>query len=217
MKLICELTETVEYELIEAEGKPKQYFIEGIFMQSERKNKNGRIYPHKILTREVERYNKDYINTKRAYGELGHPEGPVINLERVSHMITDLKEQGSDFVGKAKIMETPYGKIVKNLIDEGAKLGVSSRGMGSLKSLGGSQIVQNDFHLATAGDIVADPSAPMAFVEGIMEGREWIWNNGILKEADVQDIKDDIVKEFIKVRPDESALVSSFERFMSRL
>ena len=131
-------------------------------------------------------------------------------------MVKELKQDGTNFVGKAKIMETPYGKIVKNLIDEGAKLGVSSRGMGTLKSLGGSQIVQNDFHLATAGDIVADPSAPMAFVEGIMEGREWIWNNGILKETDVQDIKDSIVKEFIKVKPDESALVSSFERFMSR-
>ena len=132
-------------------------------------------------------------------------------------MVKELKQDGANFIGKAKIMETPYGKIVKNLIDEGAKLGVSSRGMGSLKTLGGSQIVHNDFHLATAGDIVADPSAPMAFVEGIMEGREWIWNNGILREADVQEIKDDIVKEFIKVKPDESALASSFERIMSRL
>jgi hypothetical protein len=195
----------------------KNYYIKGIFLQAEQKNRNGRVYPLETMEKEVNRYSKQYIDTNRAFGELGHPDGPTINLERVSHMVKELKQEGANFIGKAKIMETPYGKIVKNLIDEGAKLGVSSRGMGSLKTLGGSQIVQNDFHLATAGDIVADPSAPMAFVEGIMEGREWIWNNGILKEADVQEIKDVIVKEFIKVKPDESALASSFERFMSRL
>ena len=195
----------------DASTDQKNYYIKGVFLQAEQKN------PLETMSKEVDRYSKQYIDTNRAFGELGHPDGPTINLERVSHMVKELKQDGANFIGKAKIMETPYGKIVKNLIDEGAKLGVSSRGMGSLKTLGGSQIVQNDFHLATAGDIVADPSAPMAFVEGIMEGREWIWNNGILREADVQEIKDDIVKEFIKVKPDESALASSFERFMSRL
>ena len=218
MKLICELMEDVEM-LVEKDDSTdqKNYYIKGVFLQAEQKNRNGRVYPLETMSKEVDRYSKQYIDTNRAFGELGHPDGPTINLERVSHMVKELKQDGTNFVGKAKIMETPYGKIVKNLIDEGAKLGVSSRGMGTLKSLGGSQIVQNDIHLATAGDIVADPSAPMAFVEGIMEGREWIWNNGILKETDVQDIKDSIVKEFIKVKPDESALVSSFERFMSRL
>jgi hypothetical protein len=201
----------------DASTDQKNYYIKGVFLQAEQKNRNGRVYPLETMSKEVNRYSKQYIDTNRAFGELGHPDGPTINLERVSHMVKELKQDGANFIGKAKIMETPYGKIVKNLIDEGAKLGVSSRGIGSLKTLGGSQIVQNDFHLATAGDIVADPSAPMAFVEGIMEGREWIWNNGILKEADVQNIKDDIVKEFIKVKPDESALASSFERFMSRL
>ena len=218
MKLICELMEDVEM-LVEKDASTdqKNYYIKGVFLQAEQKNRNGRVYPLETMSKEVDRYSKQYIDTNRAFGELGHPDGPTINLERVSHMVKELKQDGANFIGKAKIMETPYGKIVKNLIDEGAKLGVSSRGMGSLKTLGGSQIVQSDFHLATAGDIVADPSAPMAFVEGIMEGREWIWNNGILKEADVQEIKDDIVKEFIKVKPDESALASSFERFMSRL
>lgn len=193
MKLITEECRQLQYISEETNGK-KQLFIEGVFLQSEVKNKNGRIYPHKILTREVERYNKDYIDTKRAYGELGHPEGPVINLERVSHMITDLKEQGSDFVGKAKIMsETPYGKIVSSLLDEGAQLGVSSRGMGSLKkNKEGASVVQDDFFLATAADIVADPSAPNAFVEGIMEHREWIWEGGIFKEADLEKAKKDI-------------------------
>jgi hypothetical protein len=218
MKLICELMEDVEMLVEKDEStNQKNYYIKGIFLQAEQKNRNGRVYPLETMEKEVNRYSKQYIDTNRAFGELGHPDGPTINLERVSHMVKELKQEGANFIGKAKIMETPYGKIVKNLIDEGAKLGVSSRGMGSLKTLGGSQIVQNDFHLATAGDIVADPSAPMAFVEGIMEGREWIWNNGILKEADVQEIKDVIVKEFIKVKPDESALASSFERFMSRL
>ena len=218
MKLICELMEDVEMLVEKDEStNQKNYYIKGIFLQAEQKNRNGRVYPLETMEKEVARYSKQYIDTNRAFGELGHPDGPTINLERASHMVKELKQEGANFIGKAKIMETPYGKIVKNLIDEGAKLGVSSRGMGSLKTLGGSQIVQNDFHLATAGDIVADPSAPMAFVEGIMEGREWIWNNGILKEADIQEIKDSIVKEFMKVKPDESALVSSFERYMSRL
>ena len=195
----------------------KEYFIKGVFLQAEQKNRNGRVYPLDTMQKEVERYSKQYIDTNRAFGELGHPDGPTINLERVSHMVKELKQDGPNFVGKAKIMETPYGKIVKNLIDEGAKLGVSSRGMGSLKTLGGSQVVQDDFHLATAGDIVADPSAPMAFVEGIMEGREWIWDNGILKETDVQEIKNQIVKEFAKKTRDETAIVSSFKTFLSKL
>lgn len=218
MKLICELMEDVEM-LVEKDASTdqKNYYIKGVFLQAEQKNRNGRVYPLETMSKEVDRYSKQYIDTNRAFGELGHPDGPTINLERVSHMVKELKQDGANFIGKAKIMETPYGKIVKNLIDEGAKLGVSSRGMGSLKTLGGSQIVQNDFHLATAGDIVADPSAPMAFVEGIMEGKEWIWENGILKEAEVQEIKNDIVKEFAKKNRDDSIYVDSFEKFLSRL
>ena len=218
MKLMCELMEDVEMLVEKDESTDqKNYYIKGVFLQAEQKNRNGRVYPLTTMQKEVDRYSKQYIDTNRAFGELGHPDGPTINLERVSHMVKELKQDGPNFVGKAKIMETPYGKIVKNLIDEGAKLGVSSRGMGSLKTLGGSQIVQDDFHLATAGDIVADPSAPMAFVEGIMEGREWIWNNGILKETDVQEIKNQIVKEFAKKTRDESTYVSSFEKFLSKL
>ena len=183
MKLICELTESVDYELIEeGAGKSKQYFIEGIFMQSEQKNKNGRIYPKEVLQKEVNRYVKEYVEPKRAFGELGHPDGPTVNLDRVSHMITELVEDGKNFIGRAKILDTPNGQIVKSLIDEGARLGVSSRGMGTLKPDKKAQIVQDDFYLATAADIVADPSAPDAFVEGIMEGKEWVWDGGILRE-----------------------------------
>ena len=215
---MCELMEDVEMLVEKDESTDqKNYYIKGVFLQAEQKNRNGRVYPLTTMQKEVDRYSKQYIDTNRAFGELGHPDGPTINLERVSHMVKELKQDGPNFVGKAKIMETPYGKIVKNLIDEGAKLGVSSRGMGSLKTLGGSQIVQDDFHLATAGDIVADPSAPMAFVEGIMEGREWIWNNGILKETDVQEIKNQIVKEFAKKTRNETTIVSSFETFLSKL
>ena len=215
---MCELMEDVEM-LVEKDETTdkKEYFIKGVFLQAEQKNRNGRVYPLETMKKEVDRYSKQYIDTNRAFGELGHPDGPTINLERVSHMVKELKQDGPNFIGKAKIMETPYGKIVKNLIDEGAKLGVSSRGMGSLKTLGGSQVVQDDFHLATAGDIVADPSAPMAFVEGIMEGREWIWDNGILKETDVQEIKNQIVKEFAKKTRNETTIVSSFETFLSKL
>ena len=178
MKLICEVNEEIQYvtEASEEEGK-KNYFIEGIFMQGDIKNRNGRVYPSQVIANEVARYNKDFVQKKRAFGELGHPQGPTINLDRVSHMITDLKQEGSDFVGKAKIMDTPMGKVVKNLMDEGATLGVSSRGMGSLKqNKQGIMEVQNDFMLSTAGDIVADPSAPNAFVRGIMEGVDWIFD-----------------------------------------
>ena len=195
MKLICELTESVDYELIEeGAGGKKQYFIEGIFMQSEQKNKNGRIYPKEVLQKEVNRYVKEYVEPKRAFGELGHPDGPTVNLDRVSHMITELVEDGKNFIGRAKILDTPNGQIVKSLIDEGARLGVSSRGMGTLKPDKKAQIVQDDFYLATAADIVADPSAPNAFVEGIMEGVEWVWDNGLLKAQDVERAKTNIQK-----------------------
>ena len=189
VKLIAEAVEEVEYITEEKEGGGKNYKIRGIFMQADIKNRNGRIYPMEVLNEEVKKYNKNFIEQKRAFGELGHPDGPTVNLERVSHMITSLKPDGKNFIGEAKIMDTPMGKIVKNLMDEGAKLGVSSRGMGSLKQRGGANVVSDDFYLATAADIVADPSAPNAFVEGIMEGKEWVWNNGALVEAHVADLK----------------------------
>jgi hypothetical protein len=189
VKLISEAVEEVEYITEEKESGEKNYKIRGIFMQADIKNRNGRIYPMEVLDEEVKKYNKNFIEQKRAFGELGHPDGPTVNLERVSHMITSLKPDGKNFIGEAKIMDTPMGKIVKNLMDEGAKLGVSSRGMGSLRQKGGANVVSDDFYLATAADIVADPSAPNAFVEGIMEGKEWVWNNGALVEAHVADLK----------------------------
>ncbi len=178
MKLICEVNEDLQYvtEAAEEDGK-KNYFIEGIFMQGDIKNRNGRMYPAQVIAKEVNRYNREFVEKNRAFGELGHPSGPTINLDRVSHMITELKQDGSNFTGKAKIMDTPMGKVVKNLMDEGATLGVSSRGMGSLKqNKQGIMEVQNDFMLATAGDIVADPSAPNAFMKGIMEGVDWVYD-----------------------------------------
>ena len=189
MKLITENIEDVEYITEETKDGKKNYTIRGIFMQADVKNRNGRIYPMDILQKEVSKYNKNFIKEKRAFGELGHPEGPTVNLERVSHMITKLHPDGKNFIGEAKIMNTPMGKIVKNLIDEGAKLGVSSRGMGSLDQKNGTNYVRDDFYLATAADIVADPSAPNAFVEGIMEGKEWVWNHGALVEAHVAELK----------------------------
>ena len=215
MKLICELQESVEYELIEEGAKPKQYFIEGIFMQSERKNKNGRIYPLDVLEKEVNRYVKEYVEPKRAFGELGHPDGPTVNLDRASHMIHSLQKEGKNFVGRAKILDTPNGKIVKNLIDEGAKLGVSSRGMGTLKPESKAQIVQSDFYLATAADIVADPSAPNAFVEGIMEGREWIWDGGLLREQDVERARNNIRSAASKEL--EEVKLTEFKNLLSNL
>ena len=198
MKLISESIEDIEYIMEnDSEGK-KNYKIRGVFLQAELKNRNNRVYPMPILEKEVARYNKDYVKKNRAFGELGHPDGPTINLDRVSHMIKDIREDGNNnFIGKAKIMDTPYGKIVKSLIDEGANLGVSSRGMGSLKpgKTNGVQVVQDDYHLATAADIVADPSAPNAFVQGIMEGKEWVWNNGLIKERDIGEYKQEIEKE----------------------
>ena len=189
VKLISEAVEEVEYITEEKENGGKNYKIRGIFMQADIKNRNGRVYPMEVLDEEVKKYNKNFIQQNRAFGELGHPDGPTVNLERVSHMITSLKPDGKNFIGEAKIMDTPMGKIVKNLMDEGAKLGVSSRGMGSLRQKGGANVVSDDFYLATAADIVADPSAPNAFVEGIMEGKEWVWNNGALVEAHVADLK----------------------------
>ena len=194
----------------------KSYFIEGIFMQSDTRNRNGRIYPKEILQKEAKRYNTEFIQKKRAFGELGHPDGPTVNLERVSHMIEELQEVEQNFMGRAKILDTPYGKIVKNLIDEGARLGVSSRGMGSLKPVkDGIQEVQGDFYLATAADIVADPSAPDAFVAGIMEGKEWIWDNGLLKETKIQEYKNQIEKSSRKDR--EQTLTRTFEDFIANL
>ena len=189
VKLFSEAVENVEFITEAKENGGKNYKIRGIFMQADVKNRNGRVYPMEILEKEVTKYNKNFIKENRAFGELGHPEGPTVNLERVSHMITKLHPDDKNFFGEAKIMDTPMGKIVKNLMDEGAKLGVSSRGMGSLDSKNGANYVRDDFYLATAADIVADPSAPNAFVEGIMEGKEWIWNNGSLVEAHVADLK----------------------------
>ena len=184
MKLITEMIEDVQY-LEEKVGDKKNLYIEGVFLQAEQKNRNGRVYPQQILEREVKRYNEKYIDQNRAFGELGHPQGPTVNLDRASHMITELKADGSNFVGKAKIMDTPMGKIVKSIMNEGAQLGVSSRGMGSLKEKNGVNEVQDDYYLATAADIVADPSAPGCFVQGIMEGKDWAWDNGALKESEI--------------------------------
>jgi len=189
VKLFSEAVEEVQYITEAKDGGGKNYKIKGIFLQADIKNRNGRVYPMEILEKEVSRYNKKFINENRAYGELGHPEGPTVNLERVSHMVTELYPDGKNFVGEAKIMETPMGKIVKNIIDEGGKLGVSSRGMGSLDQKNGANYVRDDFYLATAADIVADPSAPNAFVEGIMEGKEWVWNNGALIEAELVELR----------------------------
>jgi hypothetical protein len=185
MRLIKEHTESVSYLVEEKLGKGKEYFIEGVFLQSNLKNRNGRVYPVEILDKEVKRYNDEYVSKNRAFGELGHPDSPTINLDRVSHMIKSLRREGDNFIGRAKIMDTPYGKIVKSLIDEGATLGVSSRGMGSLQQKGGVSLVQNDFTLATAADIVADPSAPNAFVEGVMESKEWVMVDGKFVEKDL--------------------------------
>jgi hypothetical protein len=214
MKLISEEVSNAEYLVEETNGK-KNYKIRGIFLQSNVKNRNGRVYPKEILEKEVNRYNREFINKKRAFGELGHPDGPTVNLERVSHMITKLSPDGNNFVGEAKIMDTPYGKIVKGLIDEGAQLGVSSRGMGSLLQRNGANYVKDDFYLATAADIVADPSAPDAFVEGIMESREWVWENGVLVEKDIQAWKRQVREA--KQRALEETKLKVFESFLKKL
>jgi hypothetical protein len=214
MKLISEEVSNAEYLVEETNGK-KNYKIRGIFLQSNVKNRNGRVYPKEILEKEVNRYNREFINKKRAFGELGHPDGPTVNLERVSHMITKLAPDGNNFIGEAKIMDTPYGKIVKGLIDEGAQLGVSSRGMGSLLQRNGANYVKDDFYLATAADIVADPSAPDAFVEGIMESREWVWENGVLVEKDIQAWKRQVREA--KQRALEETKLKVFESFLKKL
>ena len=216
MKLISENVEEVEYLFEEQEGGSKNYKIRGPFLQAEIKNRNGRIYPMHILEKEVGRYNKEYIQKNRAFGELGHPDGPTVNLERVSHMITRLYPDGTNFIGEAKVMDTPYGKIVKNLIDEGAKLGVSSRGMGSLVPMRGAQVVKDDFYLATAADIVADPSAPNAFVECIIEGKQWVWDNGAVKEMDIENYKKELDRKYKFAQAREEKAAEMFEHFMSK-
>ena len=215
LKLFSESVEDLEFITEAKDDGGKNYKIKGIFMQADIKNRNGRIYPKEILMKEVNRYNKEYINEKRAFGELGHPDGPTVNLERASHMITSLKPEGNNFIGEAKILSTPMGEIVKSLMDDGAKLGVSSRGMGSLDQKNGANVVRKDFYLATAADIVADPSAPNAFVEGIMEGKEWVWNNGLIQEADVAEIKENIEEN---VRQNNSkAHALEFAKFLQKL
>jgi len=214
MKLICEVNESIEI-LTEEKNGQKTYFIEGTFLQGDIKNRNGRVYEFKMLKDKVEQYRKEFVEQKRAFGELGHPEGPTINLERVSHMISELAPDGKNFYGKAKIMDTPYGKIVKNLMDEGAKLGVSSRGVGSLEEKNGANYVKDDFRLSTAADIVADPSAPEAFVRGVMEGREWIFENGLLVAKEIDEIKQSIRKA--SSRKLEEQMVNAFKRFIDKL
>jgi len=215
MKLITEEVSSAEYIIEEADNGKKNYKIRGIFMQADMKNRNGRVYPMETLQKEVNRYNKEFVEAKRAFGELGHPDGPTVNLERVSHMITSLTPDGKNFIGEAKIIDTPYGKIVKNLIDEGAKLGVSSRGMGSLENRGGSNYVKSDFYLATAADIVADPSAPEAFVQGIMEGKEWVWDNGVIREVDIHEMRNTIERAKRVDLAEKQAAV--FKSFLSKL
>jgi hypothetical protein len=218
MKLICEVNENLSIITEANESGEKQYFLEGILMQGNLGNKNGRFYPTETLAKEVARYNREFVEQNRAYGELGHPQGPTINLERVSHMIKELRQDGNDFRGKVKIMDTPYGNIVKNLMKEGAKLGFSSRGMGSLsKRKDGLMEVQGDFHLATAADIVADPSAPHALANGIMEGKEWVWDNGILIEKDVAQIKSDINEGYRTNQDRETVLLNAFNKFLKNI
>ena len=217
VKLITEANDfsTSNYIIEQKEDGKKDYKIKGIFMQSNIKNRNGRVYPREVLMKEVKNYDSKFIQKNRAFGELGHPDGPTVNLDRVSHMITSLKPEGDNFIGEAKIMSTPMGEIVKSLMDEGATLGVSSRGMGSLDQRGGVNYVKNDFKLATAGDIVADPSAPSAFVEGIMEGKEWVWDHGSLVEAEVYEMKERIEKRVRARQNKEQAL--EFAKFLKML
>ena len=217
MRLISEnFVDDVEYitEQDEKTGK-KNYKLKGVFMQSEIKNRNGRVYPFEVLDKEVKRYKKEFIEQNRAYGELGHPEGPTVNLDKVSHMVTSLEPDGKNFIGEAKVMSTPMGEIVKNIMDDGGKLAVSSRGMGSLEQKNGANYVKDDFYLATAADIVADPSAPNAFVQGIMEGKEWVWNNGLLQEQDVAEIKEEMERNVRSREANYQAL--AFAKFLKKL
>ncbi|AOV58645.1 prohead assembly (scaffolding) protein [Synechococcus phage S-CAM3] len=214
MKLITENIEDIQILTEEKDGK-KNLYIEGVFLQSEIKNRNGRVYPFKVLEKEVGRYNEEYVKTGRALGELGHPDGPTVNLDRVSHRITSLKAEGNNFIGKAQILATPMGSIAKNLLEEGVKLGVSSRGMGSIDRQENANYVMDDFMLATAADIVADPSAPDAFVNGIMEGKEWVWDNGILQEKTVAKYQRHINES--SRRELEARTLQVFEHFLSNL
>ena len=215
IKLISESIQDVEYICEEKENGKKDYKIRGIFMQGDIKNRNGRIYPKDVLMKEVANYNKKFVDENRAFGESGHPDGPTVNLERVSHLVTSLKPDGSDVIGEARILETPMGKIVKTLMDEGTKLGVSSRGMGSLDERNGAKYVRDDFYLAAAADIVADPSAPNAFVEGVMEGKEWVWNNGSLIEEELVRMKKRISNRAKTKHAKEDAL--EFAKFLKML
>ena len=216
MKLITEEIEQVDFIVENRDGK-KSMYIEGVFLQGNITNRNGRMYPMETLRKEVGRYNENHIQSGRALGELGHPEGPTVNLDRVSHKIVSLKESGSNFVGKAKILGTPMGKIAANLVEEGVKLGVSSRGIGSLKApREGINVVGDDFMLATAADIVADPSAPDAFVEGIMEGKDWVWDGGILRERYAQKTYKQINTLVDQKKLDENKL-NIFNDFLSNL
>jgi hypothetical protein len=214
MKLIVETIRDVQV-ITEEKNGVKSLFITGPFLVGEQKNRNGRVYSKSILEREVKRYNEEYITKNRAFGELGHPDSPSINLDRVSHLIVNMRQEGASFIGKAKILETPMGKIAKSLLDGGACLGVSSRGMGSLKEVNGVNQVQDDFYLATAADIVADPSAPGAFVQGIMEGKEWVWDNGIVKEVSIVEMYDEIRKA--KTKQIEDISLKIFENFLGKL
>jgi len=214
MLLITEHSDDLQVISEASEDGKKNIFIEGIFMQSEKKNRNGRIYERAILFKEADRYNKEYVEKNRAMGELGHPNGPTLNLERVSHNITNLKFDGDNVVGKARVLDTPYGKIVKSLIGDGVKLGVSTRGMGSLEERNGAKYVKEDFML-TAVDIVADPSAPDAFVNGIMEGKEWVWDNGVLREKQIEQYHKTISEADRKNL--EETQIRVFQDFMSKL
>jgi len=215
MRLIAEEITTVDFICEDSKDGKKNYFIEGVFLQAELKNRNNRMYPLKTLSKEVAKYDENYIQKGRALGELGHPDGPSINLDRVSHKILSLKEDGNNFIGRAKLLDTPMGGIAKNLLDEGVKLGVSSRGMGSIRKEENCNVVMDDFMLATAADIVADPSAPDAFVNGIMEGKEWVWDNGVLKEANVAQIKKEIDQATLLNLQERK--VSAFEAFLKSL
>ena len=216
MKLISEhFSDDVEYITEQSDDGKKNYKLKGVFLQAEIKNRNGRVYPFEVLEKEVDRYNKEFINENRAYGELGHPEGPTVNLDKVSHMVTSLKPDGKNFIGEAKVMSTPMGGIVKNIMDDGGKLAVSSRGMGSLTKKNGANYVNDDFYLATAADIVADPSAPNAFVDGIMEGKEWVWTNGLLQEQEVAEIKNEMERNIRSRKANYQAL--AFAKFLKKL
>jgi len=216
MKLIREVFEQTSYIVEEKDGKGKQYFIEGIFLQSDLKNRNGRMYPESVMDKEVARYMKEQVEQNRAYGELGHPDTPSINLDRVSHLITSLRKEGTNYIGKAKILETPMGNIAKGLLDGGANLGVSSRALGSLKSNNeGVQVVQDDFMLSTAADIVADPSAPDAFVRGIMESKEWVFVDGKFVEKQIDEVKRTIRKT--SSRNLEEAKILAFQKFLTKI